>query len=232
MTTSASCCAAPESVRSPTEVLDRLTTFGFVIVPGPVEASELPAMASAYDEAIASENARHGSTSVRGGLSANRCFDAVFAGPMLSQAARHLIGPYFKLSGFHARSVRPGAAAQRLHRDVERGHDGWPLLGFILMIDSFTPDNGATRFLPMSQRCASPPEGVACESAFGNAGSMILFDGSVWHGHGSNGTGNWRRSIQAALIPRDATSAVDHAACVAEADRQTLSAQLRELMCL
>jgi len=214
-------------------LLDRLSTFGFIVVPGPIAAAALPALIQAYDVAITTGNARHGSTSVRVGLSAHRCFDAVCAWPLLSEAGRRLIGQEFKLSAFHARSLRPGAAAEPLHRDVAPGADGWPLLGFILMIDAFTPANGATRFLPLSQRMTeAPPEEIACEAACGRAGSVILFDGSLWHGHGANGTERWRRSIQGALIPRGATSAVDHAAYVAIEDRHAMAPQMRELMCL
>jgi len=214
----------------PREILDRLTTIGFVGVPGPIDAIDLPAITTAYDEMIASEGARRGSTSVRVGLSSNRTFDSLCAWPLLTQAARHLIGPSFKLSAYHARSVRPGASAQPLHRDVEPGQDGWPLLGFILMIDGFSEDNGATRIVPNSQR-ASRDERSAV-SACGYAGSVILYDGSLWHGHGINHTSNWRRSIQGALIPGDATSAVDHAAQLTPADRERLPVQLRQLMCL
>ena len=38
--------------------------------------------------------------------------------------------------------------------------------------------------------------------ACGPAGSMILYNGSVWHGHGANPTDRPRRSIQGAYIRR------------------------------
>ena len=97
-----------------TEVLKRLTTLGFIIVPGPLDVAELPAITAAYDAMIASGNAHHGSTSARVGLSANRCFDSILAWPLLSQVARHLVGPHFKLSAFHARARAIGAARSRV----------------------------------------------------------------------------------------------------------------------
>ena len=46
-------------------------------------------------------------------------------------------------------------------------------------------------------------------SACGPAGSVIVFNGSVWHGHGPNETHQSRRSIQGAYIQREEKSAVD-----------------------
>ena len=71
------------------------------------------------------------------------------------------------------------------------------MVGFILMIDEFRTDNGATCFLPGSHRWS---KAVADDVARGGAaGSMIVYNGSVWHGHGGNGTLSARRSIQRAL---------------------------------
>ena len=49
---------------------------------------------------------------------------------------------------------------------------------------------------------------VAC----GPAGSVIVYNGSVWHGHAANRVDEPRRSIQGAYIRRDAQSAVNQAA--------------------
>jgi len=46
---------------------------------------------------------------------------------------------------------------------------------------------------------------------FGPAGSMIIFNGSVWHGHGANSTGKPRRSVQGAFIRRGESRAIDFA---------------------
>lgn len=47
-----------------------------------------------------------------------------------------------------------------------------------------------------------PGQVLAC----GPAGSMIVFNGSVWHGHTVNRSGQPRRSIQGAYIRRAAES--------------------------
>jgi ectoine hydroxylase-related dioxygenase (phytanoyl-CoA dioxygenase family) len=197
-----------------------LAETGYAVVPGPFDAAALAHLVTTYDDAMAQAepgDLANGSTSVRvnGLLRQSPLFAAIFSHLPLLDAAADLIGGPFKLSAFHGRNVRPGAVAQTLHQDVAPGADGWPLLGFILMVDAFTIENGATRFLPGSQhlpdvapdlRDHHPDQRHVC----GAAGTMILFDGSLWHGHAANRTGAWRRSIQGAMIPRSARAAVDY----------------------
>jgi ectoine hydroxylase-related dioxygenase (phytanoyl-CoA dioxygenase family) len=133
--------------------------------------------------------------------------------PLLELAFAIIGGPY-RLSSIHARNVRPGAGAQPLHRDVEPGDEAWPLAGFILMIDAFTELNGATRFVSgsggLAELATADSEAeLQLSVAYGPAGSLIVFDGSTWHGHGANATNAWRRSVQGAFIPATATPAVD-----------------------
>jgi ectoine hydroxylase-related dioxygenase (phytanoyl-CoA dioxygenase family) len=131
------------------------------------------------------------------------------------------MGRPFKLSTMHARTLEPGAPAQPLHVDVKREADAWPLVGFIVMVDEFRLENGATRFVPGSHWLSREPgelmkdatddyEGQAL--ACGPAGSIIVFNGSVWHGHTANRSARRRRSIQGAFIPREARSAINQAA--------------------
>jgi len=118
----------------------------------------------------------------------------------------------------HARTLRAGLPAQDLHVDFQRDSLGWTMVGFIFMVDEFRSDNGATRFVPGSHRwSAVPPAGqgsfpaeypgevLAC----GPAGSMVVYNGAVWHGHTVNRSGEPRRSIQGAYIRRDAGSGED-----------------------
>ena len=80
------------------------------------------------------------------------------------------------------------------------------MVGFILMIDDFTPENGATCFAPGLQGMDALPASCSLVQACGPSGSMIVFNGSVWHGHGANVTDTPRRSIQGAYIRRTETS--------------------------
>lgn len=141
----------------------RLPEKGFATVPGPFSGRDLEAAIGAYDHAVATagpEDCREGSTSIRVNALLDRAPElaAILTHQPLLDAAAALIGGPFKLSAFHARSIRPDAAAQTLHQDVAPGQGGWPLLGFILMIDPFEVENGATRFLPGSADLRELPE--------------------------------------------------------------------------
>jgi ectoine hydroxylase-related dioxygenase (phytanoyl-CoA dioxygenase family) len=197
-----------------------LDEVGFTIIPGPVPANDLAEMAAAYDAAVkgaVSEDVKVGSSTTRVRDFVNRGpeFDSLYVHPPVLKACCHIIGEPFKLSTMHARTLRPRLPAQDFHVDFERDSQGWTMVGFIFMVDEFRSDNGPTRFVPGShlwadiphnrlgdQKVDHPGQTLAC----GPAGSMILFNGSVWHGHGVNYCDEPRRSIQGAYVRRDEKS--------------------------
>ncbi len=103
----------------------------------------------------------------------------------------HVLGEEVLLSSFTGNIANPGGVAQGLHRD-----DGYaprdlgiPIVANSLyMLDDFTEENGGTRVAPGSHldpsyTTAQPPETVA---AVGPAGTVMIFDGRLWHGTGAN----------------------------------------------
>lgn len=197
---------------------EALERAGFVVIPGPFSAERLAQVTDAYDAAVASAahvDVRVGSTSTRVQDFVNRdpAFDPLYIYPPLLDAALRVVGRDFKLSSFGARTLHAGATVLDIHVDVERDSPDWPLLGFILMVDAFRPDNGATRFLPGSHRWTTSPRQAHLEdhatqlvSASGPRGSLLVFNGSTWHGQGINDSGGSRRSLQGAFIPREGRS--------------------------
>ena len=202
-----------------------LLDSGFVVIPGPVAGGRLDRLSRAYDAAVAGADPADvsvGSTTTRVHGLVNRGpeFDELYVyGPVL-EACRLVIGRPFRLGSLLARTVRPHSPAQPLHADFEADAEGWPMVGFILMVDDFRRDNGATRFVPGSHgRPAVPGEVAECATAgdgrqvvaCGSAGSVIIYNGSVRHGHAANRSGVPRRSIQGAYVRRGEKSAADHA---------------------
>jgi ectoine hydroxylase-related dioxygenase (phytanoyl-CoA dioxygenase family) len=202
---------------SPGAVQD-LRDVGFVAIPGPVAPDGLARLAEAYDSAVARASADDvsvGSTTTRINDFVNRGpeFDGLYLYQPVLEACCRVIGQPFKLSTMIARTLRPYSQGQDLHVDFRHDADGWPMVGFILMVDEFRCDNGATRFVPGSHRWPTIPSEVMNEhvavserqvQACGRAGSVIIYNGSVWHGHSRNQTGEPRRSIQGAYIRREA----------------------------
>ncbi|HLA11513.1 MAG TPA: phytanoyl-CoA dioxygenase family protein [Pyrinomonadaceae bacterium] len=208
------------------DVEHELLTSGFVIIPGPVTAPQLEQLAQAYDAAVAGAapaDVRIGSTTVRvhGLVNHGPEFDELYIYRPILEACCRMIGQPFKLSSLLARTVRPRAEAQPLHVDFRADRKGWPMIGFILLVDDFKTDNGGTRFVPRSHTWSTVPSEIMHDPAAyheqqvlacGPAGSVIVYNGSVWHGHTSNHTDQPRRSIQGAYIRRETETAVNQAA--------------------
>ena len=210
-----------EGNQLPETVNVALRNAGFVVIPGPIAGDAFGRFAAAYDSAMTdgqgSADMGVGSTTTRLHDLVNRgnAFDPVYLHPPLLEACASIIGGPFRLSTMLGRTLRPGARAQELHVDLARDDEARPMVGFILMVDDFRADNGATRFVPGSHRWLEVPENVMPDRraaytgeviACGLAGSLIIFDASVWHGHTANTSGAARRSIQGYFIPRAAPS--------------------------
>jgi hypothetical protein len=196
----------------------RLRDIGFVIMPGPIFPGGCEQLSEAYDREVAAADPADvhtgkagSSTRIDDFVNRGSEFDGIYMHPPLLAACCQIIGRPFKLSGMRARTLNPGAPAERLHVDVKYLANGWPLVGCILMVDDFNAANGATRFVPGSHLHPSEPSEVMSDLACGPAGSIIIFNASTWHGHGANRSTAPRRSIQAHFVPRDAqASPNDH----------------------
>jgi len=208
----------------PPDAAGALTELGFAVIPGPVPPDALPGLVAAYDAtleaAAGTPDHRVGTTTTRlfGLVDQDAAFDAIYVHPPLLEAAARVIGGPFRLSSMLGRTLRPGTAAQGLHADLPRDDPARPMVGFILMLDPFRADNGATRVVPGSHRWPEVPEAVLPDPAAafegevlacGPAGALLVFDASVWHGHTANTSGAPRRSIQGYFVPRGAPSAFD-----------------------
>ena len=221
-----------------------LEESGFVVLPGPFVVDQLGMVANAYDAEVSAavgDDIRVGSTSTRVVDFVNRgpLFDPLYVYPPLLDAAVRTVGPTFKLSSLHARTLRPGSAVLDIHADVERSSTDWPLLGFIFMIDAFTPDNGATRLIAGSHRWGDPPRDARLteytpqlESACGPAGSLLVFNGSTWHGQGVNSSDRPRRSLQGAFIPGGGRASTDFSGRMTSETRVRLGAVAHHVLAI
>ena len=228
----------------PAAAATELQERGVVVIPGPLSPGRMERLARAYDAAMASaigDDIRIGSSTTRVNDFVNRGaeFDDPYVFPPVLEACVRVIGRPFKLSTRLARTLRRHQPAQGLHVDVRRDSADWPLVGFILMVDEFRPDNGATCFVPGSHtRPRAPPDAMPNQPAVGQvptcgrAGSLLIFNGSAWHGHGVNTTSETRRSIQGFFIPRDGHASTDFAARMAPETRARLSPLAHHVLAL
>ena len=79
------------------------------------------------------------------------------------------------------------------------------------MIDDFTPDNGSTRLVPGTHRARCPPPKSFADPASRHpdqvvvtapAGSVVVFNGHLWHGGTCNRGGDHRRAVQCSFQER------------------------------
>lgn len=127
-----------------------------------------------------------------------RAADEVAIDPVLLKIIEGVLGSLFQLSVGTAMCPDPGVDPQGLHQDD--GHYPLPrprppfIANSLVALDDFTRANGATRVVPGSHRWTRPVEQDAdVIYAEMPAGSLLVFDGALWHGGGGNTTKDQRR---------------------------------------
>lgn len=106
------------------------------------------------------------------------------------------------VSSLSSIAIGPGEIAQPIHADdmlipLPRPHV--PIVcNTMWALTDFTPENGATRVIPASHlRDHAPTFGETHETipAVMKRGSVLVFNGSIWHGGGANTTSETRIGI-------------------------------------
>lgn len=146
-------------------------------------------------------------------INKGRVFRDLMLHPIVEALIGHLLGPDFLLSSLTANIAGPGGEPMVLHTD--QGYVGFwtplPVVGNIAwMLDDFSDANGGTRIVPKShlnreaaQRSSSYTPGDTSNNpkpedtiaAQGKAGSILCFDGRLWHGTGANRTTGLRHAL-------------------------------------
>jgi len=127
-----------------------------------------------------------------------RAVDEIAIDPVLLLIIEGILGSLFQLSVGTAMSPQPGVDPQGLHRDD--GHyplarPRQPLIAnSLIALDDFTQANGATRIAPGShKRTEDIKPNTDVIFAEMPAGSLLVFDGALWHAGGGNRTKDQRR---------------------------------------
>lgn len=114
--------------------------------------------------------------------------------PIVLRLLNAVLGWPCLLSSFSANLVHPGGEAGALHADQFFVPQPWSApqsLNIGWAIDDFTPENGATHFVPGSHRLNRSPGEQDMKTARGlqacvPAGALIAFEGRLWHRTGAN----------------------------------------------
>lgn len=134
--------------------------------------------------------------------------------PRLLAAVWRVLKRPFVLGSVAWRNPRPGLGQQGLHADWggQGDPDAYHAVTALWYLDDLTPDNGPTRVVPGTHKLRrAPPTGFADPagrhpqetSIQAEAGSVLVFNGHLWHSGTRNRSGAPRRALQCCFIARE-----------------------------
>jgi ectoine hydroxylase-related dioxygenase (phytanoyl-CoA dioxygenase family) len=198
----------PSQSASVSLVSQALERDGYAVVPNALDYGWVERLRRAFDYApVQSGGTQH--VEITDHTPEVESWRALEHHPVLKAAAEYLLSEPYCLSGMHGRNPLPGFGQQGLHSDCIRGQGNECILITALwMLDDFAPENGATRVVPGSHRIARPlAKDLAQPLArhrdekiiVGRAGSVLMFNGYLWHSGRRNDSNSPRRAVQMGL---------------------------------
>jgi ectoine hydroxylase-related dioxygenase (phytanoyl-CoA dioxygenase family) len=191
---------------APTDIeahVARVERDGYTIVEGAIEASLLDALRSELDR-LEAELSIKPASNVFEGTKTVRIYNLLARGEVFERIPVHegvlpiverVLDRGCLVSSLSSIAIDPGEVAQPLHADdqaipLPRPHV--PIVcNTMWALTDFTADNGATRIVPGSHRDERAPEpwgSTPTIPAEMRRGSVLIYNGSLWHGGGANGT--------------------------------------------
>jgi ectoine hydroxylase-related dioxygenase (phytanoyl-CoA dioxygenase family) len=182
--------------------LERMTRDGFTIIENAIDAGTVAALRDDLRR-LEAELSAQPATNLFEGVRTVRIYNLLARGAIYQQVPVHdRVLPIIEgvldhgclASSLSSIDIGPGEAAQPLHADDQVIPLPKPHVSIICnsmwALTDFTIDNGATRLVPGSHRSDRSPqpfgEPVETRAAEMPAGSVLVFDGSIWHGGGAN----------------------------------------------
>jgi ectoine hydroxylase-related dioxygenase (phytanoyl-CoA dioxygenase family) len=184
-------------------------TKGFAIVPGVLTASQAAEMRPLLIQAIQDQDARWGGfdhyvdhNMVHNLMMHARPFVDLLSNPVMHAYLTAALDPYCTLYAYTSSSIPAGGGnySTRVHVDCPRFIPGYVTnVGFIVALDDFTEENGATWFLPrshLSDRTPTEEEFFArAERVLPRAGDGVISNARTFHSGGRNGTDRDRHAV-------------------------------------
>jgi ectoine hydroxylase-related dioxygenase (phytanoyl-CoA dioxygenase family) len=183
---------------------------GFTILERVIEPDLVDQLTATIDRLMTDLAVPFGSNAFLG-LGTRRIFNLLSRDPLFARVPLHpavlpvveqVLDPQCLLSSLTAIEMSAGQAAQPLHADdgsipLPRPHVPIVCVAIWALTD-FTSENGATRLVPGSHRFdRRPGKGESAETVEATMpkGSVIVYNGSLWHGGGDNRSAGRRLGI-------------------------------------
>jgi ectoine hydroxylase-related dioxygenase (phytanoyl-CoA dioxygenase family) len=198
------------------EALDR---DGYVVLPSVIDADWLARLRAAFESGCEKDG---GSTVVKESgtrhlnnlVNRDPVFEGVYTHPRVLAAVYHVLRDAFRVGQIGGRDPLPGYGQQGLHADWTARSKGEPfrIVTAIWLLDDFTGENGATRVVPGTHHLLTqPPKSFADPASrhpdqriiVAKAGSVLVFNGHLWHSGAANKSSRSRRVVQCSFVGRD-----------------------------
>lgn len=128
-------------------------------------------------------------------------FEQIPVHPAVLPIIDGVLGDGGLISSLSSIAIDPGEVAQPIHADdqvIPLAKPHAPLVcNSMWALTDFTEANGATRLVPGSHERENPVYGGAYETIAAEMpkGSVLIWDGALWHGGGANRTGHRRVGV-------------------------------------
>ena len=200
--------AAARSAEAPAEfVVDGLNIAervaeieaqGYTVVPDFLPAAEVARIRHAFDTEVPITEMRAIGTNTgktwraHNLLAKTRAVDHLFLDPRIRALVEGVLGRHVQVNVTTLFNVLPGETRQFLHQD-----DGlWPIprphphfvCNALIALDDQDVENGATHIVPFSHRWhdRKVDQSVATLQVEMRSGTMLMWEGGLWHGGGAN----------------------------------------------
>ncbi|EST27153.1 phytanoyl-CoA dioxygenase family protein [Streptomyces roseochromogenus] len=231
------------------ELIRQLDVRGFVILEGFLTLCEVQALRDRLAELLVMEgekagtevNKEPGTDRVSDLVNKGHVFEKCFTHPVLLAGVQRVLGE-FKLSSLSSRQPLPHEGQQPLHADwrgpAPQAGD-FQVFNSIWLLDDFTCENGATRVVPGSHLWRKAPSAVMADPVdthpaetliVAPAGSLIMFNGHLWHGGTTNKSGEPRQALHAYFTRRSNPQQLDQATFIRNDTLARLSVAARFLL--
>ncbi|GIS69616.1 MAG: hypothetical protein CM1200mP9_04370 [Gammaproteobacteria bacterium] len=132
-------------------------------------------------------------------MAKTRAVDYLFLDPRIRALIEGVLGPRVQINVTPLFNILPGETKQFLHQDdglwpIKRPHPHF-VCNALIALDDFDLENGATHIVPYSHSWHDRPVDQSIETlqVTMRAGTMLMWEGGLWHGGGANTSKNRER---------------------------------------
>jgi len=210
---------------------------GYVILPGLIDRAWLHQLRAAFEQMNEQQRAESGCQDAQESgtrhlenlVGKDPVFERVYTHPKLLAAVYYVLKRDFRLMQLAGRDPLPGFGQQALHADWKlqtpaEAHQN-QAVNSLWCLDDFTTENGPTRIVPESHLLKrQPPKKLSTPasvhpqqiSVIAPAGSVLIFNGFLWHSGTLNRSKQPRRVLNCFFTARENLSSSPVAPAVLE----------------